>query len=97
MTVSNAKRKGQGPSNEANKTICIAEYNDLPLLPRSADPLGFWKTKRDQGELLPLSKDAVKFKCIPSTSVLSEQLFSSASELISGSRNCLHTDNVNML
>lgn len=97
MTVSNANRKGQGPSNEANKIICIAEYNDLPLLPRSADPLEFWKSKRDRGELLPLSKVAVKFQCIPATSVPSEQLFSSASELISESRNRLHPDNVNML
>ena len=97
VEAANAARNGQGQNREANRIIVIAEYNDLPLLYRAAEPLSFWKAKRNQGLLLPLIKVVHKFMCIPATSVPSEQLFSKAGELISEHSSRLTPEHVNIL
>jgi len=97
VSVSNSKITAKGPSREANRIIMTEEYNILPMLPRESDPLTFWREKQEEGHFLPMVKVVIKFLCIPATSVPSEQLFSSAGELISESRNRLHPDNVDMI
>ena len=44
-----------------------------------------------------LSKFAKKYLCVPATSVASERVFSSAGDIVSAQRSCLHSDHVDKL
>ena len=62
-------------------------YNLLPLSPPDTDPLEFWKVNESQyPRLANMARD---YLAIPSTSVPSEQCFSTSKHLITDTRNRL--------
>ena len=70
-------------------------YLHLPTVNPDTDPLLWWK---DESKHLPfLATLARKYLCLCGTSVPSERLFSKAGLIVSGLRNCLSPNNVNML
>ena len=84
-------------SNLADGIVLIKEYNTLPMVDMSSDPLSYWKSRKEEGILPKLIPVVKKFLCVPATSVPSEQLFSKAGELISARRNRLGRANIDML
>lgn len=50
----NADRGGKGEISAANYIVVINEYLKLPLFPWSKDPLDFWRSKKDEGILIPM-------------------------------------------
>lgn len=73
----------------------LTTYLDGDLLKRDADPIEYWKTTSDVFPLL--SKVALKFANVVSSSVPSERLFSGAGHVVNERRNRLTGDHVNML
>lgn len=59
------------------------------------DPILFWKNNKQM--LGALSEVALKYSCIPATSVPSERVFSKAGQIVSARRNRLLPDNVDKL
>jgi hypothetical protein len=96
MEQHNASVSSTG-SNLADGIVLIKDYNSLPMVDISSDPLAYWKAKKVEGLLPKLIPVVKKFFCVPATSVPSEQLFSKAGELISARRNRLGKNNINML
>ena len=84
-------------SNLADGIVLIKEYNTLPMVDMSSDPLSYWKSKKEEGILPGLIPVVKKFLCVPATSVPSEQLFLKAGELISARWNRLGRANIDML
>ncbi|CAG9829737.1 unnamed protein product [Diabrotica balteata] len=75
--------------------IMIRQYLELPLQERNKDPLEFW-TKHQI--LLPeLYELAVKYLCIPGTSVPSERVFSKAGQLSNLRRSRLSPKNLDQI
>lgn len=72
----------------------IRQYIDLPYLNLGDDPIKFWKNHNII--LDPLTEVALKYACIPATSVPSERIFSKAG-IVSLRRNRLSSKNVDML
>ena len=70
-------------------------YFEEPNIPCTADALDWWEEKCSCYPLL--AGIAVKYLCIPGTSVPSEWLFSKAGELISHRRSALTPEHVNMI
>ena len=76
-------------------TIMIKQYLQMPLLERKKDPLEFWAKHKN---LLPqLYELAIKYLCIPSTSVPSERVFSKTGQLTNLRRNRLSPKNLDMV
>lgn len=75
--------------------IEMRRYMEEKVIPRSEDPLLWWK--RNENTFSLLSKLAKKYLGIVATSVPAERLFSKAGETISQRRNRLKPKNVNML
>lgn len=73
----------------------IRQYVDLPYLDFNDDPISFWKNHSTV--LAPLTEIALKYACIPATSVPSERIFSKAGQIVSQRRNRLSPKNVNIL
>lgn len=73
----------------------IRQYMDLPYLNLKEDPMQFWKNHFSV--LDPLTELALKYACIPATSVPSERIFSKAGQIVSQRRNRLSQKNVNIL
>ncbi|XP_050052894.1 zinc finger BED domain-containing protein 4-like [Aphis gossypii] len=73
----------------------VRQYMDLPYLNLKEDPMQFWKNHFSV--LDPLSELALKYACIPATSVPSERIFSKAGQIVSQRRNRLSPKNVNIL
>ena len=72
----------------------VDKYLRTPVLPRTEDPLNWWK---DNSHIFPqLAPLARKYLCLLATSVPSERLFSKAGELVSLKRNRLKPKNINM-
>lgn len=75
--------------------LTIKQYIELPYLDRKMDPLLFWEEKK---QLFPaLYKLALKYLCIPATSVPSERLFSKAGMLCNARRNRLVPKKLNQI
>ena len=73
---------------EANKYLCIdSDPEQKPLL--------WWKQYSSQFPVL--SKLALKYLCIPATSVSNERAFSAAGHVIKSKRSCLLPEHANML
>ncbi|XP_029991479.1 zinc finger BED domain-containing protein 1-like [Sphaeramia orbicularis] len=82
------KNKTTTRSITADATIEVGKYLQEPFIPRSADPLAYWK---ERAVVFPhLHKLSNKFLCIPATSVPCERVFSKAGEVITKKRNRLH-------
>ncbi|XP_030009081.1 zinc finger BED domain-containing protein 4-like [Sphaeramia orbicularis] len=82
------KSKTTTRSITADTTIEVGKYLQEPFIPRSADPLAYWK---ERAVVFPhLHKLSKKFLCIPATSVPCERVFSKAGEVITKKRNRLH-------
>ncbi|XP_029980223.1 zinc finger BED domain-containing protein 4-like [Sphaeramia orbicularis] len=75
------KNKTTTRSITADATIEVGKYLQEPFIPRSADPLAYWK---ERAVVFPhLHKLSKKFLCIPATSVPCERVFSKAGEAAS--------------
>lgn len=73
----------------------MADYLATPMLPRSENPLEWWKSHGSQ--LYPaLAKVAQKYLSIPATQARSERLFSTAGN-VSSQRELLLLDHVQQL
>lgn len=70
-------------------------YKSAESIPLSADPLDWWQ--KQESNLPLLGKLALKYLCIPATSVASERVFSTAGDLVSAQRACLSSDQVDWL
>jgi len=68
---------------------------DLPYLNVNENPIPFWKNH--SAVLDPLTEVALKYACIPATSVPSERIFSKAGQIVSQRRNRLSPKNVDIL
>ncbi|XP_053376453.1 E3 SUMO-protein ligase ZBED1-like [Mercenaria mercenaria] len=75
--------------------IEIHKYQELSSVPLSEDPLKWWRD--NQGHFPLLSYLARKMLCIPSTSVPSERVFSTAGDIISDQRASLKPKRVDQL
>uniref|UniRef100_A0A2S2P8M9 Zinc finger BED domain-containing protein 1 n=1 Tax=Schizaphis graminum TaxID=13262 RepID=A0A2S2P8M9_SCHGA len=69
----------------------VRQYIDLPYLNLKEDPMQFWKNHFSV--LDPLTELALKYACIPATSVPSERIFSKAGQIVSQRRNRLSPKN----
>ena len=71
------------------------QYLKVKILDRNEDPVIWWK--EHEAAYPNLHKLAMKYLCIPGTSVPAERLFSKAGELVSARRNRLKPKHVNMM
>lgn len=71
----------------SSATIQVKQYLEMPLLHRKENPLDFWKKHSQTFPIL--CKLALKFLCVPATSVPSERVFSKAGFLCNQRRNRL--------
>lgn len=74
----------------------VADYLGTPVLPRSENPLKWWK---NQGSRLypALARVAKKYLSIPATQARSERLFSTAGNVVSSRRELLLPEHVEQL
>jgi hypothetical protein len=79
----------------AEGILNLTSYNREKPVARTTDPLVWWKTHYQSRKVL--AEVALKFLCVPATSVPSERVFSKAGQLISERRNRLKGDNIDML
>ncbi|XP_011408502.2 PREDICTED: zinc finger BED domain-containing protein 1-like [Amphimedon queenslandica] len=75
--------------------IEVRRYFEEPIIPRSSNPLLWWK--ENQHRFPRLMQIAKKYLCIPGSSVPSERLFSKAGQLVSERRNRLKPKNIDLL
>lgn len=71
------------------------QYMNIEFLNIQDDPILFWKNNKQM--LGALCEVALKYSCIPATSVPSERVFSKAGQIVSARRNRLLPDNVDKL
>jgi len=74
-------------TDETLNQIELEKYVSLPFISLDADPLQWWKLYHSQ--LPTISLLAMKYLCIPGTSVPSERIFSSAGNIITDHRSLL--------
>lgn len=74
-------------TDEALNQIELEKYVSLPFIYLDADALQWWKLYHSQ--LPTVSLLAMKYLCIPGTSVSSERIFSSAGNIITDHRSLL--------
>ena len=76
----------------ADATVEVQRYLTDPPLPWTADPLAYWT---DHKNVYPnLYVLAIKFLCMPATSVPSERVFSKCGEIVCKKRNRLKPSTV---
>ena len=73
----------------------LANYKVEETMPLNSNPLLWWKAKELKYPIL--SKLAKGYLCVPATSVASERVVSSAGDLVSAQRSCLHSEHVDKL
>ncbi|GAA6072183.1 zinc finger BED domain-containing protein 4, partial [Tachysurus ichikawai] len=73
----------------------INQYLAEAVMPRSGPPLAYWQANK--GRFPALAQAARAYLCSPCTSVDSEQLFSTAANVIDDKRNRLTSKNAEML
>ncbi|XP_064467904.1 E3 SUMO-protein ligase ZBED1-like isoform X2 [Ornithodoros turicata] len=85
--------RNQSPT--AAGMVELERYLKEPLLPRTQDPLSWW---RDRKQLYPRVHETMKSRmCIPATSVPCERMFSKAGQVATEARNRLSGKNVRTL
>ncbi|KAJ4929299.1 hypothetical protein JOQ06_004909 [Pogonophryne albipinna] len=73
----------------------LDDYLSEVPIPRSENPLGYWRSKQDR--FPDLAKVARKYLSAPCTSTDSERLFSAASHVLDEKRNRLMADKAEKL
>ena len=73
----------------------LANYKVEETMPLNSNPLLWWKAKELKYPIL--SKLAKRYLCVPATSVTTQRVFSSAGDLVSAQRSCLHSEHVDEL
>lgn len=89
----NKKKSVITPSITAQ--LMVRQYLQMPYLDRSKCPLTFWEEHKNT--LPEMYQIAVKYLCIPGTSVPSERVFSKAGQLTNIRRNRLLPKNLNKI
>lgn len=68
--------------------LMLRQYLEMPPLERTKDPTQFWSKHK---QILPeMHELAMKYVCIPYTSVSSERVFSKAGQLTKSRRKRMH-------
>lgn len=80
---------------QSSATVIVKQYLDLPYLARKEDPLQFWEQRKKV--FSNLHKIALKYLCIPATSVLSERVFSKAGLVCNQRRNRLESKKLDQI
>ena len=80
---------------EAMAQAEVQRYRRLPKLPMGQDPLLWWQ--QHELELPGLTKLALKYAVVQATSVPAERVFSTAGDIVTAQRSCLHKDAVDAL
>lgn len=78
-----------------NLTTEITQYLNENIIPRSLNPLQWWR--ENSARYPKVSLAAKRFLCIPATQVASEQLFSKTGNIVSARRECLSPEHVEQL
>jgi hypothetical protein len=73
----------------------LETYKARPSIPLSSCPLLWWRTNEDSFPLL--ARLAKRVLAIPSTSVSSERVFSTAGDIVTATRSALNPENVDRL
>ena len=90
------ERQSQAPSvSTSSADIQVQNYLSQKTTPKNSDPLQYWK--KHATEFPSLAALATKYLCAPCSSVDSERLFSSVSNVLDEKRNRLSADRVEML
>lgn len=75
--------------------VQLQKYFQEPTIPCSESPFQFWEKSHDS--FPAVAAIALKFLSAPSTSVESERLFHTTSNIVDEKRNCLTAENAEML
>ncbi|XP_029307720.1 zinc finger BED domain-containing protein 4 [Cottoperca gobio] len=86
-------RQGGGDGNPTSSEMNL--YLSEPVIPRSEHPLVFWQDNKSRFPVL--AQAARAYLCAPCTSEDSEQLFSTAANIVDDERNKLTAENAEML
>ncbi|XP_002415615.3 E3 SUMO-protein ligase ZBED1-like [Ixodes scapularis] len=89
-------KRGREPvTPTSNSERLVRQY--LEMLPQgiNTNPLEFWRS--NQSTMTPLCEMALKYLCVPATSVPAERVFSAAGQIVSDRRSRLKGKNVDML
>lgn len=90
------ERQSQARSvSSTSAEVQVCTYLSEQTIPKRDDPLHYWKEHADQ--FPSLAALAAQYLCAPCSSVESERLFSSVSNILDESRNRLKSDKVEML
>lgn len=90
------ERQSQARSvSTSSADIQVQNYLSQQTTPKKSDPLQYWK--KHATECPSLAALATKYLCAPCSSVDSERLFSSVSNVLDEKRNRLSADRVEML
>ena len=73
----------------------VSLYKAADCLHVDGDPFQWWKI--NQFKFPQISKHALKYLCVPGTSVESERVFSTAGDIVTASRSRLAPENVDRL
>lgn len=84
-----------GATSSTSSQVQIHTYLSQKTIPHSESPFKYWKDHKLQ--FPTLAATAAKFLCAPSTSVDSERLFSTASNIIDAKRNRLGGERAEMI
>lgn len=75
--------------------LMLRQYLEIKPQPRNSNPLEFWTSSYSSAT--PLCEVALKYLCVPATSVPAERVFSAAGQIISDRRSRLKGTKVDML
>ena len=73
----------------------LKNYRVFPSIPLDSNPLQWWKSHEQR--FLRLAKPAKSLLCIPSTSVPSERVFSTAGDIVNAQCSALKPNHVDAL
>lgn len=78
-----------------NAAVLIKQYVESDYLDRRSNPLKFWEDRKNTNP--DLYKMAIKYLCVPATSVPAERVFSKAGLLCNQRRNRLDPEKVDQI
>ena len=89
------EHSSEGPGSTPTVEAVVDAYLHEPVSARKSSPLDYWKQKQSLWPIL--ATVARKYLSIPPSSVRSERLFSTVSEVVSDRRNRIDPEKVEML